>query len=443
MRAAAGPWGRWSWVRSSPASSASSPPGRPRPTGQLVRSATPRTGGRWGSDAPSSAWCFGETIDSRASRFLLHTADGQPVSVSMSTAHDGGEGFVELRTSPLARGIYVLDWQALSPRTDTAHKGSLLFGVGSGPTPSHPPRPTDHGGRVLLVRGAHLAALLLAVGAVRGHRPRPDAVLSRGTWCASPWRDRRSRGLRSRARRERRHPVPAHAQSRRVVRLLGGSDVDDAARQPMGQLWTVQGLVFSSAGVALLVLGRRPGSGWARPTAGLALAGAALADSAAGHAANLPRGGRDGGRGHRSACAGLGSLGRRARGPGDECRARPKTGSGAAAHAVVPEPARVQPAGAVSAAALLGFRALPGRPTGPRPRSTPRELVRPGRRGEDGAVVLTLCVAAVTTTAVTHGSRPRWGGGPADRPGGRRGTGSRTWSPSSSPCWSRPRALRR
>lgn len=132
--------------------------------GVLVRS-DPQDGGMVVEGRTRLTLWFAEAVDLRGSRFLLHTAEGDPVDVTASISADG-DGVVELETPALERGVYVLDWRTLSIADGHTTDGSLLFGAGVRPDVAPAAASTWPGWAALLSRWLALAGLLVAVGAV-------------------------------------------------------------------------------------------------------------------------------------------------------------------------------------------------------------------------------------------------------------------------------------
>jgi copper transport protein len=389
-------------------------PGVAQAHGDLVRSDPPAGGMVAIGRTELSLW-FAEAIDIRASRFLLHTVDGQTVEVSVSTSDDGSHGFLALTSSPLARGIYVLDWQTLSAEDGHSSQGSLLFGAGTRPDVVPSTASGRPGLTVVLMGWLHLSALLLALGAVAV----TGRVLTRGA-PAAPGLRRRGVAVGAAACVIGLVPTiltPFLRTPRAAEPLTSWADatLTTVLDTRWGQLWTVEALGLLVAGAALVVLLRRPHARWARPIAGLALAGAALADASAGHAANLTHGAT-----LAAAVTGVHVL------------AAGVWVGGLAVLAVcvlpglrhAPEPRRTvlfrslrafSPMAAVSAAALLGSGLyLAGRQV-PDLDALRTTWYGTAALGKTAAVLLTLCVAGFTTLAVNPRIAAvvgRWAGRP-------------------------------
>ena len=390
-------------------------PGVAHAHSELVRSDPPAGGMVALGRTELSLW-FGETIDTRASRFLLHTVDGRSVEVTVSATDDGSEGFVALKTPPLERGIYVLDWQALSAEDGHSAQGSLLFGAGTRPDAVPSAASGWPGSTSLLMRWVYLAALLVALGAVAVS----GRVLAR---CLPVAPAARRRGIAVGAAACALGLVPTvvtpFLRTPRAAEPFASwadATLTTVRDTRWGHLWTAQGVGLLLAGITLLVLLRRPEARWARPIAGLALVGAAMADAAAGHAANLPRGATTA-----SVVTGVHVL------------ASGVWVGGLAVLAVcvlpglrhAPEPRRrvlfrslraFSPMAAVSAAALLGSGLyLAGRQV-PDLESVRTTWYGMAVAGKTAAVLLTLCVAAFTTLVVNPriaAAVGRWSGGRA------------------------------
>ena len=233
-----------------------------------------------------SLW-FGEAIDTRATRFLLRTVEGQPVEVTVSASDDVNDGFFKLGTPPLDRGIYVLDWQALSAEDGHTSQGSLLFGAGMRPDAVPSAESAWPGWMTLLVRWVDLAALLTALGAV--------AVTGRILARCAPAARRRGVALGVAACAIGLAPavVTPFLRTPRAAEPLASwahAALVTLRDTQWGHLWLLHGVGLILAGVALTALVRRADARWPRPVAGLALAAVVVTDAAAGHAADLPRG---------------------------------------------------------------------------------------------------------------------------------------------------------
>jgi copper transport protein len=108
---------------------------------------------------------FGEPVAAASSSFVLHTQDGSIVPTT-TTSGSRATTVIEIRTDPLARDTYQLDWRVFSLDDGHTTSGTLVFGAGLRPAP-----PASRGAQtppsaLLLVRWVDLTALLAAIGAL-------------------------------------------------------------------------------------------------------------------------------------------------------------------------------------------------------------------------------------------------------------------------------------
>ncbi|HVQ87164.1 MAG TPA: copper resistance CopC family protein, partial [Actinomycetes bacterium] len=129
---------------------------------ELERS-DPPNGGMVAEGRSTFALWFTEPVSSESSTFELHTSDGRQVVVAVTASEDG---FVQLKTEPLAEATYHLDWQVLSDEDGHAEQGTVEFGVGMWPVLDS----SSGGGGAqpveLILRWLNLTAVLLVVGAL-------------------------------------------------------------------------------------------------------------------------------------------------------------------------------------------------------------------------------------------------------------------------------------
>ncbi len=107
---------------------------------------------------------FGEAVATASSSFVLRTQDGSIVPTTASGERT--TTVVEIRTDPLKRDTYQLDWRVFSLDDGHTTTGTLVFGAGLRPLP-----PTSRGAQIppsalVLVRWVDLTALLAAIGAL-------------------------------------------------------------------------------------------------------------------------------------------------------------------------------------------------------------------------------------------------------------------------------------
>jgi copper transport protein len=241
---------------------------------ELVRSDPPDGGKVAVGRSELSLW-YAQAIDPRASRFLLHTVDGEPVDVVVSTAEDG---FLRLEVPALQHGSYVLDWHVSSREDGHVTSGSLLFGVGVRPDAVSPVVSPLPGWPTLLVRWLDLGALLVALGAVA----MSGRVLARSAAIVP--------GARARAVALGAVAAGVGLAASVVTPFLRNPDAVRASLTdtPWGRLWLLQVFAFAVAAVVLGLLAVRRTGSWQRPVAAIALVVVAAADAKAGHSSELP-----------------------------------------------------------------------------------------------------------------------------------------------------------
>ena len=247
----------------------------------------PPNGGMVAVGRSSLTLWFTEAVSGTASSFNLHTADGAKVPVTVTVA-PGGE-VVEIRTEPLARATYVLDWRVLSLDDGHPFSGQVGFGVGIRPAlVASVGRDLPEAPRLML-RWLDLSAIIVAIGAL--------AVSGRVLG---------SMGEAGNLARRRARFIGALAAGVAVISgaitpfLLaprGGSSLGvwfDATwatltDTPWGHLWLGREVSLVIAAVALWGWAIRPGRSPRRvPAAAVALTAAVLLESWAGHASGLP-----------------------------------------------------------------------------------------------------------------------------------------------------------
>ncbi|WP_372735538.1 copper resistance CopC/CopD family protein [Nocardioides sp.] len=254
---------------------------------ELVRSDPPDSGRVEVGRTDISLW-FAQAIEPRGSRFLLHTVDGLAIEVAVEPGSDGRDGFLRLQTPPLERGIYVLDWHALSSEDGHTSSGSVLFGAGIRPDAFPSAASSWPGWPTLISRAVDLLAISIAIGVVvvtgrvldrtQHGRAATARALRIGSWAC--WFGVVSALVTPFARTPRaREPVGSWLDAS-LETLLGTR---------WGALWIVHTLCLLVAGVALASLARRRGARWPRPLTGSALVVLAAVDAAAGHSADLAR----------------------------------------------------------------------------------------------------------------------------------------------------------
>ena len=133
--------------------------------GGLERSDPPNGGVVAVGRSALTLW-FTEAIVAGASTFDLRTSDAVQVAVTVSASEADGGGIVRIRTDPLTKATYVLDWRVLSAEDGHPFTVSVVFGVGTRPAVV-----ASAGGRLpegpgLLLRWLDLSAIMLAIGAL-------------------------------------------------------------------------------------------------------------------------------------------------------------------------------------------------------------------------------------------------------------------------------------
>lgn len=254
---------------------------------ELVRS-DPPAAGLVAEGRTELSLFFAEGIYPQASAFQMHTVDGDAVDIGVVASADGSDGFVQLATPPLARAIYVLDWQVLSREDGHTTSGSLLFGAGIRPDAVTPGVRDWPGWPTLSVRIVDLVALIVALGAVTVS----GRILRRAGPVAPGARVRALRigaiagfvGVVSAS-------VTPFLRTPRGPGDLGpwvGSVMDSLVGTQWGWLWIVHGLGLLLAAVLLLIASFRAGDR-ARWGAAAALLAVAASDAMTGHASDLLR----------------------------------------------------------------------------------------------------------------------------------------------------------
>lgn len=229
---------------------------------------------------------FEEPVNLPASSFDLHTAEGSPVTVTVS-ADDSG-AVVRLDVEQLARATYELSWRVVSLSDGHPSAGALLFGAGTRPdvvasAGSELPQTS-----LLVLRWIDLAGLLVTIGAlvVSGRVLRQLGDRGRGA----------RRQVRFIALIASLAVVYAGALTpliriRRPGNPMGTWFAEAWATlttTPWGQLWLARELALVVALVAIVIWWRQGG----RPRPALigavgALVVACYLDAAAGHASGL------------------------------------------------------------------------------------------------------------------------------------------------------------
>lgn len=229
-----------------------------------------------------------EAIADGASTFDLRTSDGVKIAVTASVSETDGGGMVRIRTQPLAKATYLLDWSVLSAEDGHSSNGSVLFGAGTRPDVVASAVGGIPGAPGLLFRWIDLSAIMLAIGAV--------AVSGRVFG---------SMGEMGHAPRRRARFIGALAAGVAVVSgaitpfLLtqgAGSSLGpwfDAAWAALagtawGHLWLGREIALVIAAGALYRSARSNGPARRVQVAGVALAAVVCLESWAGHASTLP-----------------------------------------------------------------------------------------------------------------------------------------------------------
>lgn len=256
--------------------------------GEVGRSDPPNGGMVAVGRSALTVW-FTEAIVAGASTFDLQTSDGVRVDVTVSASDNDGGAFVRIRTEPLAKATYVLDWRVLSLDDGHVSHGSITFGVGvrpalvasaSGGLPEAPG---------LVLRWLDLAAIMLAIGAlaVSGR-----VLGSMGETGKTPRRRARYIGAVAVG-----VGVVSGALAPLLVTARGGSSLGDwlegagatLTDTPWGRLWLAREIALViAAGALWLWATRRSGSRVRVRIAGVALVAVVALESWAGHSSALP-----------------------------------------------------------------------------------------------------------------------------------------------------------
>lgn len=263
---------------------------------ELARS-DPPDGGMVAVGRTSLGLWFAEPVAVPASSFVLRTVDGRAVPVEVLSGSGGvGDSYVALRSAPLERGRYVLDWRVVSPADGHPSSGSLLFGAGTRPEAGVATREQLPGRATLVVRWLDLASLLVAIGAA--------AVGGRVLARVEPLVPRARRRALAAGAVAAAAGLAAGAVSVLLRTPRGGSGLDDwlgasgtgLVETHWGRLWLLREAALLAAVVAFARLrpARGPARGPAPGPAGAWLLGTGLlvaagADVWAGHAADLER----------------------------------------------------------------------------------------------------------------------------------------------------------
>ncbi|MDJ0350527.1 CopD family protein [Cryobacterium sp. PH29-G1] len=133
--------------------------------GGLERSDPPNGGVVAVGRSALTLW-YTETIGASASTFDLHTSDGVRVEVAASVSETDSGGIVRIRTEPLSKATYLLDWKVLSTEDGHSSSGSVLFGVGTRPAVVASATADTPAAPELLLRWIDLSAIMLVIGAL-------------------------------------------------------------------------------------------------------------------------------------------------------------------------------------------------------------------------------------------------------------------------------------
>ena len=108
---------------------------------------------------------FGEEVTAASGSFVLHTQDG---SIVPTTTISGAQAtsVIEIKSDPLPRDTYQLDWRVFSLDDGHTTSGTLVFGAGLRPAPSTSRGSQSPPPALFLVRWVDLTALLAAIGAL-------------------------------------------------------------------------------------------------------------------------------------------------------------------------------------------------------------------------------------------------------------------------------------
>jgi copper transport protein len=230
---------------------------------------------------------FAEAIAAGASTFDLQTSDGVRVVVTASVSETDAGGIVRIRTQPLAKATYQLDWRVLAVDDGHSSSGSVLFGVGTRPGVVSAAAGESPDAPGLLLRWLDLSAIMLAIGALAVGR----VFGSMGEMGATP--HQRSRFIGALAGGV---AVVTGAITPFVLTQRGGSSLGlwlDATwatltGTPWGNLWLAREIALVIATGALWGATRWGGSRARVQIAAVALAAAVCLESWAGHASTLP-----------------------------------------------------------------------------------------------------------------------------------------------------------
>ncbi len=245
----------------------------------LVRS-DPADGGSVAVGRTQLTLWYDEPIALAASRFRLATQDGRRVRLTVTSSLDRPSAFVQLESEPLPRGLLVLDWQTVSALDGHPTSGTITFGVGRTPpagagSTSRGPDPTE-----LLLRWVQLSTLILAAGVLVA-----PVLLRRSATVAPEVATRTSRAGPA---------AGLAALFATCLSIVVGPDSADVGTTltttPWGTWWIVHVLALVIATVGFIRLARTGFGRAAFALTSLGLVIAAVADTAAGHAAELPGG---------------------------------------------------------------------------------------------------------------------------------------------------------